>query len=134
MTTTSNFFDLAVETNTSFVHAFSEAVRRNVAFSQNVWSIVGAPYTGDDISSNLGDGFERLQKISDLALAEVEKSNTAMVSLMENVLTTAVKARDESTVAVRSLAKNGLDGMKTAAGNTEERLADLAKNFETVKA
>jgi hypothetical protein len=129
-TTASSLVDLTSETNKIIMEAITANYRRQLAYSKNVWGIISLPYAGNDLKVNVTETIERVEKVVDLTMADVETSTKSTIELADKVISQAAKAREESLAVARTYAKNGVKTIKHALETTEERLDTLTKRLE----
>ena len=129
-TTTTSLVDLTTETNKIVMEAITANYRRQLAYSKSVWGIVSSPYAGNDLKINVNETIERVEKVVDLTMADLETSAKSTIELAEAVMGQATKVREESLDVARTYAKNGVKTIKAALETTEERLDTLTKRLE----
>lgn len=114
--------DFTTETNKIIIDAIAANNRRQVAYAKSVWDVIATPLPGQDLKTNVSETIERVEKVVDLTMADLETTSKSTIELAEKIAAQGTKARTESLAAARTLAKTGVATIKQALETTEERL------------
>ncbi len=130
MSTSNALLDLTIETNKIIVDAIVANNRRQIAYAKSVWGVVAVPFPGNDLKVNVDETIERVEKVADLTMSDLETTAKSTIELAEKIAGQGVKAREESLVAAREFAKTSVSTIKHALETAEERLEHISKRLE----